>query len=74
MGGKLDQAVEALKTSFENSAVRSEWMAVDKELDPIREHPGYIQLVKKHCPEYLPDKLKQEEQEDEGEEAPEEDE
>ena len=37
MGGKLDQAVEALKTSFENNSVRSEWMAVDRELDPIRE-------------------------------------
>jgi HEAT repeat protein len=69
MGKKLDKAVEELKTAAESGSVQFDWMVKDKELDPIREHPGYIEILKKHCPQYLPEKYKEKEENKEQEDS-----
>lgn len=67
MGKNGDGAVEALKTAIENGYQNFSWMVKDKELDPIRAHAGYIELLKKHCPEHLPEqKKKDQKEEDDG--------
>ncbi len=72
MGKKLDEAVDALKKAIELRYVNFKWMVIDKELDPVRKHAGYIELLKKHCPQYLPENPKEKEQKkDDKEEAPE---
>jgi tetratricopeptide (TPR) repeat protein len=65
MGKKLDKAVEALAIAIKNGYANFEWMVKDKELDAIRNEAGYIELLKKHCPQFLPENLKKE-QENEG--------
>ncbi len=60
MGKKLDKAVEALAVAVKNGYQNFEWMAKDRELDAIRKEAGYIELLKKHCPQFLPEKIKKE--------------
>ena len=73
MGKKLDKAVEALAVAIKNGYQNFEWMAKDKELDPVRNEAGYIELLRKHCPQFLPEKIKKElEKEEENEEKKEE--
>jgi HEAT repeat protein len=67
MGKKLDEAVEALKKGIELGWRSFDWMNKDKEIDPIRKHPGYIEILKKHCPQFLPENLKEKEREEESE-------
>jgi tetratricopeptide (TPR) repeat protein len=54
MGKKADKAVETLKTAVKEGYNDFDWVVKDKELDPIRAHPGYIKLLKEHSPEHLP--------------------
>jgi len=56
MGNKTDKAVEALGRAVEKGYRNFPWMVIDKELDAVREDPGYIKLLAKYGPEYLPDK------------------
>ncbi len=64
MGKKLDEAVEALKTAIEKGYQNFGWMMKDRELDPIRQKPAYLELLKKHCPQFLPKNKQEKKQQD----------
>ena len=49
------------KTAIEEGFSNLSWMVRDKDFDPIREHPGYLEIVKTHCPQFLPEKYKEKE-------------
>ena len=44
--GDLDRAVEGLRSAFAAGHENSNWIKRDSDLDPIRNHPGYIELMK----------------------------
>ena len=73
MGKNPDAAVDALKTAIKNGYQNFSWMVKDKELDPIRQNAGYIELLKKHCPQHLPENMKKKEDKQKAPEKPEND-
>jgi TolB-like protein/cytochrome c-type biogenesis protein CcmH/NrfG len=44
--GDLDHAVESLRNSIAAGHDNYDWIKRDSDLDPIRNHPGYIELMK----------------------------
>lgn len=48
--GNLEKAVKFLQRAYEKGYDDFDWMYYDKDLDPIRNHPGYIAIEKKYRP------------------------
>jgi len=48
LAGNIKKSVQFLKRSFEEDEQDFDWMYTDKDLDPIRKEPEYVQLEKKY--------------------------
>lgn len=51
LNGNAEKATQLLRRAFELGYNDFEWMYYDKDLDPIRNHPAYIDLEKRYHPD-----------------------